>query len=332
MQERYRKIKGDVSKLYSLTYWDFEILDCQKNISFTSNGHSSDEWNLYTIKVPEEVEDIESFFYCLCSNCGGAFLSIPEKYQTYDLCLVAVSQDGTILKHLPNKFLTEEIVETAVKQNGKALRNVPKEMRTKKVCDMAFASNVLALRYMPKEFITDDMYITGVHERKNLLSMMPDNLKTFEICKEAVLDDARNLKFVPDCHVVQIWQEVVLPNSKRKIPIIDEKDLKLKKMKMEKYFGPSYYWGERQRLWYETQQRVYRIKQEEKKNRAKKILERTENEELLNCVLLQTKEIEKLNQKEELLLQKLKEIQDTRREIEANISLKLGEIKHGRKE
>ena len=76
---------------------------------------------------------------------------IPEKYQTLELCTLAVSRNSYALKYVPEKLKTAELCTLAVIQNGYALQHVPEELKTLDLCVLAVRQYKLGLLYVPEE-------------------------------------------------------------------------------------------------------------------------------------------------------------------------------------
>ena len=106
--------------------------------------------------------------------CETAIKNYPKaiKYldalgQTEDLCLLSVSINGLVLKHVINK--TKKISLAAVNNNGLALEYV--DIKTEEICKAACANNGLALRFVEK--------------------------KTLAVCLEACNSNIEAIAFVP---------------------------------------------------------------------------------------------------------------------------------------
>lgn len=79
--------------------------------------------------------------------------------------LEMVQKDGLAIKHIPSKYQTNELCMTAVKQNGWALRYV--EEQTPEICLEAVKKNGLALKYV--EDRTTEICMEAVKQNKDAL-------------------------------------------------------------------------------------------------------------------------------------------------------------------
>lgn len=89
---------------------------------------------------------------------------IPKVKQTYEMLMKVCSCDGLALRYASKRLISFELCEIAVKQNGCALEYVPEkifenvgEEYRKELYNAAVVSNGLALQYIPKKYITVEM-------------------------------------------------------------------------------------------------------------------------------------------------------------------------------
>ena len=108
--------------------------------------------------------------------------------QTYDICKLAVQQYGRALRFVKNR--TEELCVLAVKQNGLALEYVPKQ--TEDICKLAVQQNGLALDYVKEQ--TNDICAIAVKQNGLVLELVKE--QTDEICTLAVQQNWLALKYV----------------------------------------------------------------------------------------------------------------------------------------
>lgn len=93
-------------------------------------------------------------FFSLCleavRQAGSALRHVPDEFKTEELCFEAVRQDGFAIKAVPERFNTEHLYLEAVRKNGLALQAIPYDRRTKEVCVEAYRQNPNALAFVPR--------------------------------------------------------------------------------------------------------------------------------------------------------------------------------------
>ena len=103
--------------------------------------------------------------YKLCQQAilshDGAIEYVPrdkftaEEYHT--LCLLAVSNNGFVLKEIPKDAVTREIVEAAHRHTCCAIMFTPREFLTEELCWRAIERNGEMMEYVPAYLATDEM-------------------------------------------------------------------------------------------------------------------------------------------------------------------------------
>lgn len=137
----------------------------------------------------------QDFFVKLLDSAPFIFEYLPK---TRELCLLAVSKEGYLLKYVPNIYKTEELCVIAVKQYAKALEYVPENLKTRELCYMAVKKNGYALKYTPNEYKTNELCAAVVKENAYALRCVPEHLKTQELCLKAVNKTGLALEYVPE--------------------------------------------------------------------------------------------------------------------------------------
>ena len=130
----------------------------------------------YAIRyVPDQFCDKDLIEYAVKKH-ARAFIWIKDQKQvTFELCVLAVEKDGSLLRYVPSKYKKHsELLKAAIKSNGLALQFIPKSIRTKALCFEAVKQNPLSLEFVP------------------------DGIKTDALCNDAVSRDAFSIQFVPD--------------------------------------------------------------------------------------------------------------------------------------
>ena len=121
---------------------------------------------------------------------GMAMRFIKDVYQTEELCILAVTQNGRMLNYV--KIQTEAICIAAVKQNGNVLQNVINQ--TEAICIEAVKQNGLALYYAKTQ--TPIMCILAVEQNPFALQFVKE--QTLELCGSAIKQNPYALIYVKD--------------------------------------------------------------------------------------------------------------------------------------
>jgi hypothetical protein len=103
--------------------------------------------------------------YALCKRAieahDGAIAYVPrdllssEEY--HNLCVLAVSLNGFVLKEIPRDAITAEIVAAAHEHTCCAIMFTPREFLTEELCWKSIERNGDMIEYVPAEFQTEDM-------------------------------------------------------------------------------------------------------------------------------------------------------------------------------
>lgn len=123
--------------------------------------------------------------------------SIIKFEKTPERCLIAVKQDGLVLKHISKAIQTEELCLKAVRQNGMAIKHVSKRLMSDEILLTAIKSNGKSLGYIPGKYITEKLCLEAVNQNGEALEHVPDIYKNKEVCKIAVKQNGTSLKFIP---------------------------------------------------------------------------------------------------------------------------------------
>ena len=122
---------------------------------------------------------------------------IAEHFKTKELCELAVKKNGWSLEYVPEEYKTSELCKLAVKQSGWALSFVPYKLRTKELCELAIRQNGMALKFVPDELRTEKLYKMAVNRTGVALKFVPKHLITKELCELAVKQNGRAFKYIP---------------------------------------------------------------------------------------------------------------------------------------
>lgn len=129
----------------------------------------------------------------IIKNC----YSIIKFEHTPERCIVAVKQDGLVLKYISKSVQTEELCLEAVRQNGMAIKYISKKLINDEILFTAIKNNGKSLEYIPKGFVTEQLCLEAVNQNGKSLEYVPDKYKNKLICKVAVNQKGTSLEFVP---------------------------------------------------------------------------------------------------------------------------------------
>ncbi len=109
------------------------------------------------------------------------------------VCSLLLKQSGLNLRYVP--YQTEEIVLTAVRQNGHALQYVPIESHSEEIYLEAVKQNGYCLEHVVNR--TFNICLEAVKQNGNALQLVPIELQNELICLEAVKQNKNALQYVP---------------------------------------------------------------------------------------------------------------------------------------
>jgi hypothetical protein len=125
-----------------------------------------------------------------------------------ELCMLAVSRNGSVLGAVPPIFRTYDLCMVAVKNNSYAFPEVPYKLRSLDMCSLVIFNkkNKHMLRCIPLEFFQIEHSPTEVkqfvehlvHKYWWSLRFFTDNCRTYELCCSAIEKDCRAIQYVPD--------------------------------------------------------------------------------------------------------------------------------------
>ena len=136
------------------------------------------------------LPDISTYEKCktLIEECPFNVMFMRDKIFTYELCKLAVQQDGCVLQCVDCQ--TEELCKLAVQQYGHSLQWVKDQ--TEELCRLAVQKYGGALEYVKDQ--TEEICKLAVQQYGGALKYVKD--QTEEICKQAVRQDGMSLRYV----------------------------------------------------------------------------------------------------------------------------------------
>lgn len=186
-----------------------------------------------TLKLITKPDQTFEIVKAVLQADGLVLNDVYKRLVTYELCLIAVKQNGLALECVVNKypvFLSDEIIEEAVKSNGLAIEFVSLDKISKKLARLAICQPInekyrelykypiafvppqlidyelsvesiknapLSLRHIPKDYMTRALMLQAVKDDGRALGCIPEEYKTKDLVKIAVSSDPYNIQFVP---------------------------------------------------------------------------------------------------------------------------------------
>lgn len=177
-----------INKKYYTHLAHIKILDDAKIYRYKKNMLKADKIMITKIISFDEIED--SFWIDLLKYDGNLLKFIKE--QTYDICTLAVKQNGLSLLYVKNDYglIDEKLCKAAVQQNGSALQCVKNQ--TLDICKIAVQQHCNALYFVKNQ--TDELCKLAVINNAWALRYVKEQSE--EICKLAVQNNGDTLRFV----------------------------------------------------------------------------------------------------------------------------------------
>ena len=188
-------------------------------------------------KIPKAKQTPEMVRFA-CKNDGLALEYASKKLIDYDLCEVAVRQNGCALNYVPDKYFAEdnkEFIETlcelAVSNNGFALRYVPENYKTKEIVERAVKTGAGSfgdywgnppIAYVPRALLTKELLALSIATTPRSLESIPKNRVTKTLAKQAVVSDGLALQFVPNRIIDKEIVSMALANNVMAIQYVPE--------------------------------------------------------------------------------------------------------------
>lgn len=134
------------------------------------------------------------------NSYGGRHLqNFKHEYRTYNVCLAAVTKDGSAIEFVPIEFLTKEMYAVACKSYGMALKQVPEKYKSATMFKDAVCSNGLALQYVPEAKRTAQLCRLAVKNNHLAFAYVPKTVLTPEFCAKAMKGEKTDwVSSIPD--------------------------------------------------------------------------------------------------------------------------------------
>ena len=143
---------------------------------------------------------------------GGRHLqNFKHENRTYDVCLAAVTKDGSAIEFVPIEFLTKEMYAAACKSDGMVLKLVPEKYISASLCKDAVSSKGGALQYVPEKYKTVQLCQIALKSYHSALAYIPEEMITPEFCAKALKGKKGDwVSSIPEkCRSAEFFEELV---------------------------------------------------------------------------------------------------------------------------
>ncbi|ARF12430.1 protein of unknown function DUF4116 [Klosneuvirus KNV1] len=140
------------------------------------------------------------------NNTKEAFLYIPTRYKSYEMCLDVVRYDGTYLEDVPDEHFVDEIMMEAVKHTPGAIQNI--KGPSTKLCVEAIKRDPAVIKILDPLSIKKYFRVNNDYSDPKILDTIYKMLETdpeifgyipnpsYNICLKAVELDGFNIEYV----------------------------------------------------------------------------------------------------------------------------------------
>ena len=150
-------LKVSVQKKYveSLLSYDPYIIRFLDEMTLEDNS-KKDYWTAIAIShYPELLKFFPEFpimdYHELLSQHGECLAQIPSQWRHYDLCEIAVKQNGLAIQYVPEELMDNHILELAINSNNEVFSLIPISKLTYQICYKALEKDPRNMIYIPQE-------------------------------------------------------------------------------------------------------------------------------------------------------------------------------------
>lgn len=151
----------------------------------------------------------EGFYHEVLKRNGECLQYIPEYARTFELCKIAVRQNGWALRYVGDDFKASLYLD-AVRSMGCVLSDIPDQDKTEELCIEAVKQNGSAIKNVPDKWLTQEMFYEAVKGDPLCLTFMPDEYITDEMIEYVVNNNFSYIVFFPEKHLEQYHKPDVL--------------------------------------------------------------------------------------------------------------------------
>ena len=124
------------------------------------------------------------------------FPSVPEDWQTPEMCSDAISYKPENLRFVNPVFCTIDLCRTAVRQDGLVLQYVPSGF-VHEVYNEALLNNGMAIQFIPDIYLTHELALSAVSNNYNAYFLLTVHLKNKETLMLALQQNPSIYKMLP---------------------------------------------------------------------------------------------------------------------------------------
>lgn len=106
---------------------------------------------------------------------------IPCELRDRDMCLRAIKKDGAAIRDVPEDVKTYEMCYLAIQENGKELDMVPLQFRDEKMCLAAVSDDGVAILAVSEALRTEELWRIALRTRPEFITSMPNRFRTQEL-------------------------------------------------------------------------------------------------------------------------------------------------------
>ena len=183
------------TRYFTKEMWRYAIQKCQENPDFriTPNGYSvhmhkmmqdRKSLSLYQME-PEILFNMDDELVKTIARTN-LFAELPEKYQTPEICRIAVENNPQNLDFVRIDYMTKEMVRNACMKDPSVLQYVPEEMKDNDLCKRLISPPYECYPGLPEYMKTKELSIKAVLYHPENIGEIPFGFITEELCLYAV--------------------------------------------------------------------------------------------------------------------------------------------------
>lgn len=201
-EELLNLVKDDVNNFFKIT----EKLQSYKIIQYMLKNITNEDIDNLSEENLKELVNIDTYMFerinnpsynvCLhaVSRDGTMFESVQDKHKTKELCRKATQQYCYILEFIkPNQYLSKdeykELLMMTVYVYGEAIRFVPPEYQSEELCTIALEYTPLAIQYICNPTVDQCIMAAKSTMFPNIVQFIPEHMYNSEEFIKALIDE-----------------------------------------------------------------------------------------------------------------------------------------------
>jgi hypothetical protein len=171
-------------------------------------------YNNYYKKLENNIKNCNNIIDVIKNNPYQIIFIENNNENYYEICKLAIQQNGNLLKCIKPELMNEEICKLAIEQNSYALQYVKPELMTYELCTLAVQQDGCSLQFVKPELMNEEICKLAVQQDGYALQLVKPELMTDEMCKLAVSKNGFALKLVkPELMTEEICKLAVQQNG-----------------------------------------------------------------------------------------------------------------------